>query len=84
MRNSLARFALVGFAVVAAPLAQAHPGHDDGHELTWDFGHLAAHPGATLMCLGLVALAAWVVYRETRSDGLLRRIAVKRDDSRRE
>jgi hypothetical protein len=30
----------------------AHPGHDDGHELTWDLTHLATHPFAT---------AAWVL-----------------------
>ncbi|MBL9211056.1 MAG: hypothetical protein JNL92_11350 [Opitutaceae bacterium] len=25
----------------------AHPGHDDGHDVTWELGHLAAHPFAT-------------------------------------
>ncbi|EIP97466.1 hydrogenase/urease accessory protein [Opitutaceae bacterium TAV1] len=36
-------FLLVGLVVLPA-LAQAHPGHDGGHELTWDFGGGFAHP----------------------------------------
>lgn len=42
----------------AVPLV-AHPGHDDGHELTWDLGHLAAHPLATGAWLLLIAAAGW-------------------------
>ena len=49
------RHAVAPFAVLlsTAVLAQAHPGHD-GHDFTWDFGHLAAYPGATILCVGLV------------------------------
>lgn len=43
---------------LAASVAHAHPGHD-GHELTWDFRHLAAHPLATLGCIAILAAAAW-------------------------
>ena len=73
MRNSFAsRFASRVLLVLAAlpAVAQAHPGHD-GHELTWDLGHLAAHPFATLLwvvlfsagILGLAKLAN--AYAET-------------------
>lgn len=41
-------------------LLQAHPGHDDGHELTWDFSHLAAHPVATTLCFTVATAAVWV------------------------
>lgn len=46
--------------------ALAHPGHDGGHELTWDLEHLAAHPFATIGTLAVVALAAWGFWRITR------------------
>jgi len=46
---------LLAFATLAA-VAQAHPGHD-GHELTWDLGHLAQHPLATVGWAAVLALA---------------------------
>lgn len=42
----------------SAVLAHAHPGHD-GDELTWDFGHLAAHPLATAGCALVLVAGAW-------------------------
>lgn len=42
-----------------AVLAQAHPGHDDGHELTWDFRHLGQHPWATFFWAAGLGFAAW-------------------------
>jgi urease accessory protein len=45
------------FSVVSVALA--HPGHDDGHELTWELGHLAAHPLATFGCLAIFVGAGW-------------------------
>ncbi len=75
------RFALVTMVLVAAPVAQAHPGHDD-HELTWDFGHLAAHPGATVMCFAVLGAAAWGIWQATRPGGFLRRSVVKHDKGR--
>jgi hydrogenase/urease accessory protein HupE len=42
--------------------AQAHPGHEGGHdgdEFVWTADHLARHPGATLLTLAAVALIAW-------------------------
>ena len=79
MKTLRPALALVAVTLALAPLARAHPGHD-GHELTWDFGHLAAHPGATLVCFVVIALAGWTLWRETRVDGLLRRKPIRRDD----
>ena len=53
-------------ALVSAAVAHAHPGHD-GHELTWDFSHLAAHPLATLSSLAVLGLAGWIVWRGARA-----------------
>ncbi len=57
-----------GLAVfcASAVLAQAHPGHDDGHELTWDLGHLAAHPLATLAGLTVLVAAGWAGFQVVR------------------
>jgi hypothetical protein len=41
-------------------IAHAHPGHD-GHELTWDMQHLAAHPAATLLCFTMIAAGIWAL-----------------------
>jgi hydrogenase/urease accessory protein HupE len=61
----LTRFlALAAFALPV--LAHAHPGHE-GHELTWDFDHLVAHPTATLVCFAIFAAAGWAVWRVLRS-----------------
>jgi hypothetical protein len=62
MKNpSVLSFVLRGVIVLGALLpaaAHAHPGHD-GHELTWDFGHLASYPGATLMWTLAFAAGIW-------------------------
>jgi hypothetical protein len=60
MKNRLIT-AAIG-SVLLPSLALAHPGHDDGHELTWDFSHLAAHPAATLLCLAVMMTGAWAVW----------------------
>ena len=52
--------------LATAVLVRAHPGHE-GHELTWDLRHLAANPGATLCCFGVVGAAAWGLWKMTRS-----------------
>ena len=53
-------------AVFALPaLAHAHPGHGS-RELTWNFDHPAAHPLATIPCLGVMFLAGWTVPRLRR------------------
>ena len=53
MKASLPRALVlpVLFLASLSPLL-GHPGHDDGHEVTWELGHLASHPFAT---------AAWLV-----------------------
>jgi hypothetical protein len=55
---NLSRVALPAVFLASASAALAHPGHD-GHDLTWDFQHLAANPVATLLCAAVLAGAAW-------------------------
>lgn len=66
MKPTFARgFALAFVWVALSSWAHAHPGHDD-HELTWDFGHLAAHPLATLAGFGVlltVGIVGWYLLR---------------------
>ena len=66
MMPSLRR-ALTSSAIflATAVLTQAHPGHD-GHDLTWELRHLAANPGATLWCFGVVGAVAWGLWRIIR------------------
>ncbi len=51
----------VALAALLLPvLAQAHPGHDDGHELTWDFTGGALHPLSGLdHLLAMIAVGLW-------------------------
>jgi hydrogenase/urease accessory protein HupE len=51
--------------LAAASVSHAHPGHE-GHELTWDMGHLVAHPLATLGCLAVIVAAALLLVRIIR------------------
>ncbi|HEY1109051.1 MAG TPA: hypothetical protein VGE76_10475 [Opitutaceae bacterium] len=60
--------------MTAAGIAEAHPGHD-GHDLTWDFSHLAQHPVATMSCAmvvgaGVAVLVHALGLRKTRSQSL--------------
>jgi hydrogenase/urease accessory protein HupE len=67
-------------ALFAAPLlAHAHPGHDGDHDFVWDFEHVASHPFATLLCLGVAGAAIWGV----RSLVVSRRAAAKQRIDRR-
>jgi hypothetical protein len=54
-------------ALLAPVLAQAHPGHDGGHDLEWDTSHFAAHPVATILCVGMLAIGIWTVVQLVRS-----------------
>ena len=74
MKVSWRSVPVVSTAFMTASVAQAHPGHD-GHELTWDFSHLAAFPVATLLCLGAAATTVWIAW------ALLRRAATLRVQS---
>jgi hypothetical protein len=84
MKFSLLRFfAPTAVFFTTAALAHAHPGHD-GHDLTWDFAHLGANPGATILCFGVMASAGWAVWKLTRPAAeSLKAIRVRPDDSRR-
>jgi len=57
------RFWIIILACVLTCItANAHPGHEGGHEgdeFVWTADHLARHPGATLLILAAVALVAW-------------------------
>jgi len=52
----------LGWLASIAPL-WAHPGHDEDHGLVWDFGHLAAHPFATLVCVAVLTVSVWLGWR---------------------
>jgi hydrogenase/urease accessory protein HupE len=73
------RIALV-LGLVAPLVAFAHPGHDGDHGLTWDFGHLAGHPLATLACLTVLGAAGWLGWRLIRSIRSPQASRVKRKD----
>jgi len=68
---------LIVLAVALPAVAQAHPGHD-GHELTWDLGHLAAYPGATLMWTLAFAAGIWGLSKLAGSSTEAIRVAVSR------
>lgn len=58
--KSILRPVFLSLLVVSlAPLASAHPGHDGGHELTWNLDHLVAHPVATFAWAAFVLGGAW-------------------------
>ncbi|MCX6919983.1 MAG: hypothetical protein NTX20_01475 [Verrucomicrobia bacterium] len=57
------RFWVIILACVLSTItAQAHPGHEGGHEgdeFVWTTDYLTRHPGATLLILSSAALIAW-------------------------
>lgn len=63
-------FSWVAGFLATSGLALAHPGHD-GHEPTWEFRHLAAHPFATFLCFAFMIAAAWFLARLAVSGGEL-------------
>ena len=71
-------FPFASLLLLFPALAQAHPGHG-GHELTWDFNHLAAHPFATLECLIVLAAGVWFARQIALWGGLIRQKARSRD-----
>jgi hypothetical protein len=57
---------IVLVCVLTCITAQAHPGHEGGHdgdEFVWTADHLARHPGTTLVILAATALIAWGAFR---------------------
>src|SRR5687768_9405564 len=72
MKTSSCRAWMLSTAfVVLALVAHAHPGHD-GHDLTWDFGHLAQHPFATMGGAAVVGAGLCVVIQLLRRPGTRR------------
>ena len=61
MTKSLGRRLLALAAVLAVtPWASAHPGHDGGHDLTWDFSGGLAHPLSGVdHLLAMIAVGLW-------------------------
>jgi hypothetical protein len=63
-RLSTSRFSrLIALLAVLPAIASAHPGHDGGHDLTWDFGNGLGHVhyGQALLVgagVGIAKLAA--------------------------
>lgn len=84
MKPSLLRIASISVLILASivPLA-AHPGHDDGHELTWDLGHLTAHPIATAAWLAVFAAAGWATFVLLRRAPALRAQSLRGSQSSR-
>ena len=56
------------FAALPA-IASAHPGHDGGHELTWDFGSLGHVHYAPMLVGGLLLVGAVVVIAKLATRG---------------
>ena len=54
-------------ALLVPVLAQAHPGHDGGHDLEWDTAHFASHPVATILCIGVLAAGLWSAVQLVRA-----------------
>ena len=50
-------------------IASAHPGHDGGHELTWDFGSLGHVHYGPLLVGGLLLIGAVVVIAKLAARG---------------
>jgi hypothetical protein len=65
--------------LAVASFAQAHPGHDGGHDLTWELGHYIQHPFATFVWAALIGASIWSVWQlvANREE---QRAVVKRDD----
>jgi len=66
MKRHPALCVLTAISLASAPVAFAHPGHE-GHDLTWDYGHLAAYPLATLGCFTVISALAWIGWRCMRT-----------------
>lgn len=64
-------FASFMIFLALATVAHAHPGHE-GHELTWDFSHLARHPLATVGCAAVLGAGIWALVQLFRRRAELR------------
>ena len=63
---------LSALSVLLPALASAHPGHDGGHDLAWDFSGGFAHPlGGFDHLLAMVAVGLWAAQLGGRSRWLV-------------
>jgi hydrogenase/urease accessory protein HupE len=67
MKRLRLRFLPLAGLLAAPALAFAHPGHEGGHDFEWDFGHFASHPLATTLCVAVLAISVWAVWRLVKS-----------------
>ena len=56
------------FAALPA-IASAHPGHDGGHDLTWDFGSLGHIHYGPMLIAGLLLVGSVAVIAKLASRG---------------
>ena len=82
MKPYFSRLLVLGAFITSVRSAYGHPGHDD-HEFTWDLGHLAANPLATLGCIAVLLGAAWLGWQWRKSALAVRRVRVMREDRNR-
>ena len=68
LRLTAAPRLLALFAVLPA-IASAHPGHDGGHDLTWDFGSLGHVHYGPMLVGGLLLVGAVVVIAKLSTRG---------------
>lgn len=63
----LRNWGLMLLCLLTSVTAQAHPGHEGGHEdggdFVWTFEHMTRHPFATALCALVVLLALWLAAR---------------------
>ena len=65
MKLATVRLPVIAAFLALAPLARAHPGHDEP-DFTWEFSHLVDHPLATLLCLAVLGMAVALGLRHAR------------------
>jgi hypothetical protein len=68
--SRLAYFPRLLVLIAALPaIASAHPGHDGGHDLTWDFGSLGHVHYGPMLVGGLLLIGAVVVIAKLATRG---------------
>lgn len=67
--SQLRLWIVVLLCLLSAASAQAHPGHEGGHEgddFVWTYEHASRHPWATLLWLAAGMALAWLILRGFR------------------
>jgi hypothetical protein len=60
---------LLALLAALPAIASAHPGHDGGHDLTWDFGSLGHVHYGPMLVGGLLLVGAVVVIAKLATRG---------------